>query len=150
MTLPARLAAIFCTVMLTACGGGTPTSPASQQQPLNLTGTWSGTLSMSNYPTLAVTVTMTQAGTTITGNWTTPSGAWKGQITSGRIDNETSFTGSFSMMAPSDQPDIACGGNAAVTGPVSRSNTLRWTSPQVAGNVCTNTPTELVWQLTKQ
>jgi hypothetical protein len=128
-----------------ACGGS-PTQP----QPVTLTGSWSGTLETSNFPTVNVALQLTQSGNAVTGTWaTTPVASWNGNVT-GTFDG-SQFSGAFSIAAASSNGTIECTGSSSVSGLVTNSgNSGHWTGPGFTGGACTNPPAKLVWKIARK
>lgn len=136
----AFLASAFLAVV--ACGGS-PTEP--QPQPIVLTGTWTGTLSTSNYSPTPVVLQLTQNGGNVTGTWATTPAVWSGSIT-GMFDGSM-FSASFSITATGTDGATICTANASVTGPVERTGTSRWTGPGFGTGQCVGAPVNLVWEV---
>jgi hypothetical protein len=114
---------------LPACGG------PSGQSPVNLAGTWAGTLTA---PTFAVdervpdhvpiTVTLAQDGFSVTGTWTSTVPGWNGTL-SGLADT-AAFDGRLSIpSAVFLDPDLEghCTGSVLVKGSAT-SRSIHWTS----------------------
>src|SRR5262245_16493728 len=89
---------------LWACG----TSP-SGPSPVNLAGSWSGTLASRAFTTLPITVALSQDGGAVTGSWSSALPGWSGTVsgTAGRTVvgtfDATSFTGEFGIPSVVEQ-----------------------------------------------
>ena len=74
----ARTAIILCSILLAAaCEGVSPTAPTTsnpdpEADPVTLTGTWMGSFVGLLISTDAARANLTQTGTTVTGDWSTP------------------------------------------------------------------------------
>ena len=71
-----RLAIVLCSVVLVAaCQSASPTAPTEPEpepEPVTLTGTWSGSATGNLISSDAVTTTLTQTDTAVTGEWSMP------------------------------------------------------------------------------
>jgi hypothetical protein len=129
-------------VAASACGDDGPT-PAPTPTIAQVSGVWTGNLASQNWATVAVNMTLSQSGSTVTGTWASPSD-WTGQI-SGTVD-ATSFTGTFTLSAPNALGvGPRCTGSSAVNGPAG-GVTIRWTGAGFTGS-CTGMPIGLTWSL---
>lgn len=115
---------------LAGCGGGSgsPTAP-SPSPPVQIAGTWDGVLDSTNFPQQAITLTLAQSGTGITGTWVSGALGWAGAVT-GTVSTNT-FSGAFTINTPAATGGT-CTGTAAVSGGVS-STAVAWTSPGFTG-----------------
>lgn len=70
------LALVLCGIVLaTACQNASPTAPTEPEpepEPIRLTGTWSGSATGNFISSDAVTTTLTQTDTAVTGEWSMP------------------------------------------------------------------------------
>ena|SRR5438445_1655125 len=121
-------------VSIAACGGNaTAPSATSVGTPVNIAGTWNGTIASSNNASAQVGMVLAQSGSDVAGSWTSTSVAWSGQI-SGTVD-AASFNGQFRFSGTAADGTV-CTGTANVAGPVSGS-TMTWTSASgVVGGSC--------------
>ena len=71
-----RLAIVLCGALLAAaCQSASPTAPTEPEpepEPVTLTGTWSGSATGNFISSDAVTTTLTQTDTAVTGDWSMP------------------------------------------------------------------------------
>lgn len=135
----------FATMLTIACGGSsTPTTPTPPPTP-QLAGVWSGTFESSNFSQQAISLQLTQAGTSVNGTWVVQAVNWSGTIT-GTVDAST-FSGSITFNAPS-AGTATCTGSAALSGPPG-SVTMTWSGPGVTGN-CSGMPLGLRWVLQRR
>jgi len=112
-------------VSIAACGSNaTAPSAVSVGTPVNIAGTWNGTIASSNNASAQVGMVLTQSGSAVTGTWTSTSVAWSGQI-SGTVSG-ASFDGQFRFSGTTADGTV-CTGTANIVGPVSTS-TMTWTS----------------------
>ena len=122
-----RLATAVVLILLNACGGGS-TSP-SPAPTLTLAGTWSGSWQfVTSGATIVdtVTATLTQTGATVSGTWTSESGA-TGQISN--LAAQSSVTGSVTISQPTIT-GTACTATTSVSGTASAS-AIDLTVPQI-------------------
>lgn len=128
-----RRFAIVALTLLAACGGGS-TSP-SPAPSLNLSGTWTGSWQfVASGATIVdtVTATLTQTGSTVSGTWTSESGA-TGQITN--LAAQASASGSLTISQPT-LTGPTCTATTSVSGTASASS-IDLTVPQIpAVGVC--------------
>jgi hypothetical protein len=93
------------------CGGGTssppapsPTPPAAPAPgpsgPLNLAGTWTGTLQGPGLPARTVTMLIVQSTDCVDGAWHTEQSEFTGAISG--FSNPKSFAGTLSLQRPAD------------------------------------------------
>ena len=126
-----RFAILVALLLLPACGGGS-TSPSPA---LNLAGTWTGSWQfVTSGATIVdtVTATLTQTGSTVSGTWTSESGA-TGQISN--LAAQSSITGSLTISQPT-LTGAACTATTSVSGTASASS-IDLTVPQIpASGVC--------------
>ena len=123
-----------------------PNDPSNFAQ---VAGNWTGTLSSSNFAAVAVALTMSESGGTVTGTWASAIANWSGNI-SGTVD-KNSFTGSFTLNAPNAAGvQNACSGSASVSGATSsQPTTLTLTSAGFTGT-CTGEPIGVVIAIQRQ
>jgi hypothetical protein len=114
----------------------------------NVAGTWRGTVSftaggVAASETYEMTLRQTPDSATVTGSYAALrfAGNLTGETTA------TSFRGTFEFS--SNAQGQICTGTFEVTGPAV-GNTLTWTSPDIVGAPCTNTPINLVIQVQRQ
>ncbi len=130
-----------------ACGGGgampTPTPTFA-----NVAGIWRGTVSFTAGGIAAeeiyeMTLVQPSGSASVTGSYTATrfSGNLSGQTTA------TSFSGTFEFN--SNAQGQICTGTFTVSGPAIGNN-LTWTSPNIVGAPCTNTPIDLVIEVQRQ
>jgi hypothetical protein len=131
------------------CGGGgsssspSPSSPSpAPAAPVNVAGTWTGTLESSNFAPRAISLDVVQGGSCVDGAWTTSPSEWDGAI-SGFADT-ASFSGTMSIERSADK----CTGIATVSGEVG-TDTLRWTSTGFTGNCSAGLPQSVIVTLTR-
>jgi len=111
-------------------------------------GTWAGTVSFTAGGVAGqelFQMKLTQAAGT-----TAVAGSYTARRFSGNISGEiadAAFNGTFEFN--SNAQGQICVGTFTVSGPA-RGNTLTWTSPNVVGSSCTNTPVDLVIQVQRQ
>jgi len=125
-----RFAIAVALTLLTACGGGS--APSSPTPTLNLAGTWTGTWQfVTSGATIVdtVTATLTQAGSTVSGTWTSESGA-TGQISN--LAAQASVSGSLTISQPT-LTGPACTATTSVSGTASASS-IDLTLPQIPGS----------------
>ena len=105
-------------VFLAACGSSYGPTP------VNLAGTWSGTVSSTSFSPRPITVTLSQDGLSVRGAWS--SSDWTGTI-SGTADN-TTFSGEVSLPAvPDPLAGGECLGTVMIRGDAAP-NAVHWTS----------------------
>ena len=128
-----RVAIAVGLMLFTACGGGS-TSP-SPTPALNLAGTWTGSWQfVTSGATIVetVTATLTQTGSTVSGTWTSESGA-TGQISN--LAAQASVSGSLTISQPT-LTGPTCTTTTSVSGTASAS-AIDLTVPQIpATGVC--------------
>ena len=128
-----RVAIAAALMLFTACGGGS-TSP-SPTPALNLAGTWTGSWQfVTSGATIVetVTATLTQTGSTVSGTWTSESGA-TGQISN--LAAQASVSGSLTISQPT-LTGPTCTTTTSVSGTASAS-AIDLTVPQIpATGVC--------------
>ena len=128
-----RVAIAVALMLVTACGGGS-TSP-SPTPALNLAGTWTGSWQfVTSGATIVetVTATLTQTGSTVSGTWTSESGA-TGQISN--LAAQASVSGSLTISQPT-LTGPTCTTTTSVSGTASASS-IDLTVPQIpATGVC--------------
>jgi hypothetical protein len=128
-----RVAILCAAVLLSACGGSSPSAPETAT--VNLAGTWTGTWQYTASGASiveTVTFTLTQAGTDATGTWTSQSGV-SGQVQHLAANASTSGTLTIS------QPTItgpACTATAAITGTASATSINLTLAPIAPSGVC--------------
>jgi hypothetical protein len=138
-----------------ACTGGNSTTsptPTPTPPPASLTGIWLGTLQATQFTTTtaitptqyqyvqAVSMTLLQSGTTVSGTWTTTAATDARNGTVGGAATATSFTGALTYNTLSDNGG-KCTGTLATAGSIS-GDSLTWMSPGVTEN-CGNPPTDI-------
>ncbi len=136
-----RLAVIglLCSVLMGCDDGGSAGSPAapsnSNSQPQNLSGTWTGTMTSSNFPTQQITLQLTQFQSGVTGVYRlSPKSDYTGSVGSGSM-NGMAFTGTLFLNAGSP-----CQSHGEFSGTVTDTE-LHWTSNGFVGvAVCTIGP----------
>jgi hypothetical protein len=111
-----------------------PTPAATPSVAGNWTGTWEATQGSGGPYTIPLVMTLTQAGSAVSGTWTT---VRANGIVSGTITAST-FSGTFTWNAPAI--NSTCTGTFAAAG-TAGGNTLAWTSPGVTSGNCTNLAT---------
>jgi hypothetical protein len=131
-----------------ACGGGRGAMPTPTPTLANVAGTWSGTVSftaggVAAEELLEMTLTQASGNATVTGSYA--AGRFAGNITG--ETTTTSFSGTFEFN--SNAQGQVCSGTFNVSGPAG-GNTLNWTSPNIVGAPCTNTPIDLVIEVQRQ
>jgi len=128
-----RVAIAVALMLVTACGGGS-TSPSATPA-LNLAGTWTGSWQfVTSGATIVetVTATLTQTGSTVSGTWTSESGA-TGQISN--LAAQASVSGSLTISQPT-LTGPTCTTTTSVSGTASAS-AIDLTVPQIpATGVC--------------
>jgi hypothetical protein len=131
-----------------ACSGGGGAMPTPTPSLANVAGTWVGTVSFTAGGVAAqdlfqMTLTQPAGSAAVTGSYTTLrfTGNLVGQTT------VTSFSGTFEFN--SNAQGQICTGTFNVSGPAV-GNTLTWTSPNIIGAPCTNTPINLVIEVQRQ
>ena len=139
---------LIVTTAVSACGGSdAPAAPAPVFA--NVAGTWTGTFqstqndSNTGLPVQgaqAVSLTMTQNGSTVTGTWTTTAAATPRSGSIAGTTTAAAFSGTFSYNSTSVN-GTPCTGTLAVSGPAG-GVALTWTSPAIVEN-CTNAPTNI-------
>jgi hypothetical protein len=131
-----------------ACGGGRGAMPSPSPTPANVAGTWGGTVSFTAGGIAveeSIQMTLTQAPGS-----TTVAGSYAASRFNGNISGETTemaFNGTFDFN--SNAQGQICVGTFNVSGPAG-GNTLTWTSPNIVGAPCTNTPINLVIEVQRQ
>lgn len=65
---------LLCTLATAACDSASPTAPTEEPEPaaVTLTGTWSGSFTGALVTSDSVRATLTQTGSNVTGDWSTP------------------------------------------------------------------------------
>jgi hypothetical protein len=131
-----------------ACGGGRGAMPTPTPTPANVAGTWSGTVSFTAggvavQEILQMSLTQASGSATVTGSYAAD--RFAGNITG--ETTTTSFSGTFEFN--SNAQGQICSGTFNVSGPAG-GNTLNWTSPNIVGAPCTNTPINLVIAVQRQ
>jgi hypothetical protein len=130
-----------------ACGGG-GAMPTPTPSLANVAGTWVGTVSftaggVAGQEIMEMTLRQPEGSATVTGSY-------DANRFSGNITGETtaiSFAGTFEFN--SNAQGQICTGTFNVSGPAV-GNTLTWTSPNIIGAPCTNTPINLVIEVQRQ
>lgn len=122
-----RFAIVVVLALFAACGGdSTPSAPTAS---FNLAGTWTGSWQfVTSGATVVdtVTATLTQSGATVSGTWTSESGA-TGQISS--LAAQSSTTGSMTI-SQARLTGTACNATTSVSGTASAS-AIDLTVPQI-------------------
>jgi hypothetical protein len=131
-----------------ACGGGRGAMPTPTPTFANVAGTWRGTVSftaggVAGEELFEMTLAQAQGSATVTGSYA--AGRFTGNIAG--ETTETSFSGTFDFN--SNAQGQICTGTFKVSGPAG-GNTLRWTSPNIVGAACTNTPIDLIIEVQRQ
>jgi hypothetical protein len=122
-----------------SCDKSSSESPASPSNPnppqLNLSGTWTGTMTSSNFPRQQITLQLTQFQSGVTGVYRlTPNADYTGSIGTGSM-NGGAFTGTLFLNAGSP-----CQSHGEFSGTVTETE-LHWTSSGFQGvAVCTIGP----------
>jgi hypothetical protein len=114
--------------MLAACGGGS--GPSSPTPTLSLAGTWTGSwqfVASGASIVDTVTATLTQTGATVSGTWTSESGA-TGQFTN--LAAQSATTGSLTISQPT-LSGTTCSATTSISGTASAAS-LELTVPQIA------------------
>ena len=123
-----RFAWLALTIFVVGCGGGSNPVAPSPPLPVQIGGSWSGTLESFTYATMSVVATINQAGSTISGTWwTTDAGVPLAGAMNGTVDRGT-FTGTITLSVnqrPSCQG--AFSGSATLT-------SFNWSSPGFTGD----------------
>ena len=122
--------------------------PTPTPGPANVAGTWQGTVSYTAGGVAArdivdMTLRQPDGSSTVVGSYT--SIRFSGNITG--ETTQTSFAGTFEFN--SNAQGQICTGTFAVSGPAI-GNSLTWTSPDIVGAPCTNTPIDLVFEVQRQ
>jgi hypothetical protein len=115
-------------VLVTACGGKSPTAPTPPPpppQPAQLAGGWTGTFETSNYLAEAVAMDLTQVGSSINGTWAFTRGLVTGTLT-GTVDT-SQFSGVVTYRVGASSCQAAFSGSASAA-------TINWTSPGFTGD----------------
>jgi hypothetical protein len=137
-----RVCVFVLLVATVACGNNlaAPTLSAPAGLAGNWSGTWQATLANGGAYSEALTMTLTQAGSAVSGTWSTSdtNGTVSGTATS------SAFSGTFTWNATSTT-GTSCTGTLPVSGSAGGS-AMSWTSAAVTGN-CTNLPTAITMAL---
>ena len=134
-----KRACVFALMLAAAACGSTTTAP-TLSSPARVAGTWSGTWQATTADggaySSALAMTLTQAGSTVSGTWSTSdtNGTVSGTTTNG------GFSGTFTWNGASTTGG-ACTGTLPVSGSAG-GTAMSWTSAAVTGN-CTNMPTAI-------
>jgi hypothetical protein len=138
-----RLLFVVVALVVPACSGN-PNSPgnATGNAFAQVAGNWTGNLQSSNFPTIAITLQLSQTSGTVTGTWASAATDWNGTVSG--TATATNFTSTFTISAPSTGTG-RCDGTATVSGAAGGA-TLTWTSPGFTGS-CTGEPLNLTWSL---
>lgn len=129
-----KLTLVLFVVLFSNCGGSASTTVApsapTPPPPANIAGNWSGTMEASNYQPLAVSMVLSQSGSTVTGTWSAITGTSRiaGNVT-GTTDSY-SFTGTLSF---SINQTAGCSGSFS-GGASSGASTLTWSGAGFTGN----------------
>lgn len=134
MTLPTsrrRAARVFrsCVLVLSTFAAycGSSTAPSTSTPPpavpvANVSGSWSGTLSSSNFPDHTITLSVVQGGNCVDGSWTSSSQDWTGAISG--LAGADSYAGQMSIEVVVG--GTRCSGVGNVSGAVG-ADTISWT-----------------------
>jgi hypothetical protein len=122
--------------------------PTPTPTPANVAGTWLGTVSftaggVAGEQLFQMTLAQAAGSPTVTGSYA--AGRFSGNIAG--ETTETSFSGTFDFN--SNAQGQTCTGTFNVSGPAV-GNSLTWTSPDIVGAPCTNTPIDLVIEVQRQ
>jgi hypothetical protein len=131
-----------------ACSGGRGAMPTPTPTVANVAGIWRGTVSFTaggvpGQEIMEMTLRQAADSATVTGSY-------DANRFSGNITGETtalSFAGTFEFN--SNAQGQICTGTFNVSGPAG-GNTMTWTSPNIVGAPCTNTPIGLVIEVQRQ
>jgi hypothetical protein len=139
-----RLLFLVVALVIQACSGNSNSPSSTGNAFAQLAGNWTGNLQSSNFPTVAITLQLSQTSGAVTGTWTSSSAAtdWTGTVSGTASAN--SFTGMFTVSSPSAAAG-GCNGTATVNGAAGGA-TLTWTSPGFTGS-CTGEPANLTLNL---
>ena len=146
LSLVAIAVAVAC---MAGCASGTP--PAASGPPANVAGSWTGTIAFTTsagQASQAVTMTLAQSGTSISGTWQAPGGTIPKNGTVGGTTTASSFAGTFTITISNLTTGTSCSGTLAVSGPAG-GNTMTWTSPGVVGT-CSDAPNNVTFTLVRQ
>jgi hypothetical protein len=131
----ARIAAtvsLLSALLASACGSSassettvapSPTPPTLSLTYVNMAGTWTGSLSSSNYATRSVSMTVAQTFNCVDGAWSGSPSEWTGAISGFAL--ETGYTGQISIELALNSGE-RCRGVGDVSGPVGAAD-LEWT-----------------------
>jgi len=112
-----RILVVMSLLALASCGSNSPTKPSFP----SVAGTWTGTLTSSNFSTMTVQLELKQAEDVITGTWSAAAADWKGTII-GTIDTAGIVSGGITISAPPETPGGArCTGQSTFGGAVTAS-----------------------------
>jgi hypothetical protein len=131
-----------------ACSGGRGAMPSPTPTPASVAGIWRGTVSftaggVAAQEILQMSLMQASGSAIVTGSYAADrfAGNLTGETTT------TSFSGTFEFN--SNTQGQICSGTFNVSGPAG-GNTLHWTSPNIVGAPCTNTPIDLVIEVQRQ
>ena len=156
----APYALLVAVVLSLDCGHSTPAAPTPPSTspspiteptpvpagPVNVAGTWTGTLEATGFATRSIALLAFQGGTCVDGAWRSEPAEWVGVI-SGSAD-ATTFTGNITIQRPADGAG-KCGGVAEVSGGVG-ADTIRWTSAGFTGDCRGGLPQSIVITLRRE
>jgi hypothetical protein len=130
------------------CSGGRGAMPTPTPTPAHVAGNWLGTVSFTAggvavQESFQMLLTQASGSATVTGSYAADRFA-------GNLTGETttrSFSGTFEFN--SNTQGQICSGTFTVSGPAG-GNTLNWTSPNIVGAPCVNTPVGLEIEVQRQ
>jgi hypothetical protein len=130
-----------------ACGGSGP-APSPAPSTANVAGTWVGTVGftaggIAGEEIFQMNLTQAAGSATVAGSYATI--RFTGDIVG--VITENSFRGTFEYNSIAQGQ--VCSGTFSVSGPAG-GNRLTWTSPEIVGAPCTNTPINLVIEVERQ
>jgi hypothetical protein len=131
-----------------ACSGGRGAMPTPTPTPAYVGGTWRGTVSftaggVAAQESFQMSLTQASGSAIVTGSYAADrfAGNLTGETTT------TAFSGTFEFN--SNTQGQICSGTFDVSGPAG-GNTLNWTSPNIVGAPCVNTPIDIVIEVQRQ
>ncbi|MEQ1907758.1 MAG: hypothetical protein ABMA15_03000 [Vicinamibacterales bacterium] len=140
-----RSVCVIASLLATTCSSQTTSTTPSAQvpDPVNVAGTWVGTLESSGLAPRSISLVVVQGGSCVDGGWKTDPAEWVGTI-SGFAD-ATSYSGLMTI----ENLDRTCTGVATVSGLVG-TDTLRWTGTGFTGGCPGGLPRGLTISLSRQ
>jgi hypothetical protein len=94
-----RILVVLSLVALASCGSKTPTAPSYP----SVAGTWTGTLTSSNFPTMTVQLDLRQTQDVLSGTWSSAAADWNGTII-GTVNTAGSISAGITISAPPETP----------------------------------------------